>query len=75
MCWSRPDRRPAGALARFAAGIDAVQRVDVLPFHKLGAPQYDALGIPFPLRDTPVPDPAPTESVRACLRARGVSAY
>ncbi|MFM9442440.1 pyruvate formate-lyase-activating protein [Streptomyces acidiscabies] len=62
-------------LARFAAGLGAVDRVDVLPFHKLGAHKYDTLGIPFPLRDTPTPSPDLTESVRARFRAHGVPAY
>jgi len=62
-------------LARFTAGLTAVDRVDVLPFHKLGAHKYDALGIPFPLRDTPTPSPELTESVRARFRAQGVPAY
>jgi pyruvate formate lyase activating enzyme len=43
-------------LADFVAGLGTVDRVDVLPFHKLGAAKYEALGIPFPLRDNPVPD-------------------
>ncbi|MDX3387200.1 pyruvate formate-lyase-activating protein [Streptomyces niveiscabiei] len=62
-------------LARFVAGLSAVDRVDVLPFHKLGAHKYDTLGIPFPLRDTPVPAPDLTESVRARFREHGVPAY
>ncbi|MHC5905750.1 pyruvate formate-lyase-activating protein [Streptomyces sp. S6] len=62
-------------LARFTAGLPSVDRVDVLPFHKLGAHKYDALGIPFPLRDTPTPTPELTETVRARFRAQGVPAY
>jgi pyruvate formate lyase activating enzyme len=46
----------------------------VLPFHKLGAAKYDALGIPFPLRDTPVPEPALTERVREQFREHGLRA-
>jgi pyruvate formate lyase activating enzyme len=63
------------ALAGFVAGLGTVERVDVLPFHKLGAAKYETLGIPFPLRDTPVPDQALTESVRTRFRERGVPAY
>jgi pyruvate formate lyase activating enzyme len=48
--------------------------VDVLPFHKMGAPKYEALGIPFPLRDNPVPDPALTERVREQFRSHGLAA-
>ncbi|MGC5566468.1 pyruvate formate-lyase-activating protein [Streptomyces sp. FR-108] len=62
-------------LARFAAGLDNVDRVDVLPFHRLGAAKYEALRIPFPLRDTPVPDAALTERVRGQFRQHGLSAH
>ncbi|MGW0705906.1 pyruvate formate-lyase-activating protein [Streptomyces sp. NPDC002643] len=62
-------------LAGFIAGLGSVDRVDVLPFHKLGAAKYEALGIPFPLRDNPVPTSELTESVRASFRARGLAAY
>ncbi|MFF9623670.1 pyruvate formate-lyase-activating protein [Streptomyces griseosporeus] len=68
------DPEAVDGLARFTATLDHVERVDVLPFHKLGAAKYDALGIPFPLRDTPVPDPRLTERVREQFRARGLSA-
>jgi pyruvate formate lyase activating enzyme len=69
------DLTAVDGLAEFVAGLDTVDRVDVLPFHKLGAPKYEALGIPFPLRDTPTPDPALTERVRARFRAHGTAAY
>lgn len=62
-------------LARFVAGLGAVDRVDVLPFHKLGAAKYEALGLPFPLRDTPRPDADLTERVRERFRTHGVRAY
>ncbi|MFF9777977.1 pyruvate formate-lyase-activating protein [Streptomyces sp. NPDC013978] len=62
-------------LARFVAGLGAVDRVDVLPFHKLGAAKYEALGLPFPLRGTPGPDADLTERVRERFRTHGVSAY
>jgi pyruvate formate lyase activating enzyme len=69
------DLTAVDGLAEFVAGLDTVDRVDVLPFHKLGAPKYEALGIPFPLKDTPTPDPALTERVRARFRAHGTAAY
>ncbi|MEV0488239.1 pyruvate formate-lyase-activating protein [Streptomyces sp. NPDC050508] len=69
------DLESVDALARFVAGLGAVERVDVLPFHKLGAAKYEALGIPFPLRDNPVPEPALIESVLECFRGRGVQAH
>jgi pyruvate formate lyase activating enzyme len=49
------DPREVERVATFAAGLGNVERIDVLPFHKLGAPKYAQLGIPFPLAGTPVP--------------------
>ena len=69
------DLTAVDGLAEFVAGLDTVGRVDVLPFHKLGAAKYEALGIPFPLKDTPTPDPALTERVRERFRAHGKAAY
>jgi pyruvate formate lyase activating enzyme len=51
-------------VATIAAGLGNVERIDVLPFHKLGAPKYEQLGIPFPLADTPAPSPELTATVR-----------
>ncbi|MEV1011787.1 pyruvate formate-lyase-activating protein [Streptomyces sp. NPDC049881] len=62
-------------LARFVAGLGSVERVDVLPFHRLGAPKYEALGLPLPLRDTPGPDPELVERVLEQFRKRGVAAF
>ncbi|MDH6514138.1 pyruvate formate lyase activating enzyme [Streptomyces sp. SAI-208] len=69
------DPEAVDGLAEFVAGLDAVDRVDVLPFHRLGAAKYEALGIPFPLKDTPSPDPVLTERVRAQFRAHGTAAH
>nr|BFE57577.1 pyruvate formate-lyase-activating protein [Dactylosporangium thailandense] len=61
-----------GGLAAFAAGLGTVERVDVLPFHRLGAGKYDRLGLPFPLRDTEPPCAALLERVRARFREAGL---
>jgi pyruvate formate lyase activating enzyme len=58
-------------VAAFAAGLGNVERVDVLPFHKLGAPKYAELGIPFPLAHTPVPSESLVQEVRARFAAAG----
>ncbi|MEU6394705.1 pyruvate formate-lyase-activating protein [Streptomyces sp. NPDC046939] len=69
------DKDAVGALARFLSGLACVERVDILPFHKLGAAKYDALGIPFPLRDTPAPGPELLDRVRGQFREQGVTAH
>ncbi|WP_260860202.1 glycine radical domain-containing protein [Streptomyces cupreus] len=61
-------------LGAFLAGLGNVDRVDVLPFHKLGARKYDALGLSFPLGDTRTPDPELTERVREQFREHGLRA-
>ena len=69
------DTESVDGLADFVAGLGTVDRVDVLPFHRLGAAKYEALGVPFPLRDSPVPTPELVERVREQFRAHGLSAY
>ncbi len=62
-------------LAVFLSTLANVERVDVLPFHKLGSSKYQALGITFPLSDTPVPDEAMVSRVRGQFRDHGLRAY
>lgn len=68
------DPAAVDGLGAFLAGLGNVDRVDVLPFHRLGAHKYDALGLPFPLRDTPAPDPDLVERVRGQFREHGLRA-
>jgi len=63
------------AVARIAAGVPTVERVEVLPFHRLGAAKYAALGVPFPLAGTPVPDAGLLRRVQAQFREHGIEAY
>jgi len=62
-------------VARFAASLGNVERVDVLPFHRLGVAKYEKLGLPFPLRDTEPPDAATLQRVRDQFTAAGLAAY
>ncbi|MFF4161237.1 pyruvate formate-lyase-activating protein [Streptomyces sp. NPDC001678] len=71
--WTDGEDDVAGPAA-FVAGLACVERVDVLPFHKLGTVKYEALGIPFPLRDTPAPDARTVERVKERFRAHGLRA-
>ncbi|TQJ57577.1 pyruvate formate-lyase-activating protein [Streptomyces sp. NBC_00080] len=68
------DETAVDGLGAFLAGLGNVDRVDVLPFHKLGSHKYEALGIPFPLKDTPTPDRDLVQRVRAQFREHGVRA-
>lgn len=63
------------SVARIAAAIPTVERVEVLPFHRLGAAKYAALNLPFPLADTPAPSPELIQRVHARFRAHGLTVY
>ncbi|MDY7087885.1 MAG: pyruvate formate-lyase-activating protein [Actinomycetota bacterium] len=63
------------AVAAIAASVPTVERVEVLPFHRLGAQKYAALGLPFPLADTPAPDEALLHRVRDQFRDHGLAVY
>ncbi|MFF7452279.1 MULTISPECIES: pyruvate formate-lyase-activating protein [unclassified Streptomyces] len=72
--WTDDPEAIAG-LARFLAGLGNIDRVEILPFHKLGAAKYDALGLPFPLRNTPGPSPELVRRVQEQFRQLGLAAY
>jgi pyruvate formate lyase activating enzyme len=59
-------------VADIAASLGVVERVDVLPFHSLGASKYEALGIPFPLAGTRAPSREVVRRVRGQFAARGL---
>ena len=62
-------------IARFAAGLGNVERVDVLPFHQMGRFKWKELGLSYTLAETP---PPPQETIdRACaqFRAEGLETY
>jgi pyruvate formate lyase activating enzyme len=62
-------------VARFAASLGNIQRVDVLPFHKLGQGKYRTLGLTFALADTPAPTAEQTRAARERFAAAGLTAY
>ncbi|MFG3497954.1 pyruvate formate-lyase-activating protein [Streptomyces sp. NPDC047928] len=61
-------------VAAFAATLGNVSRVDVLPFHKLGEPKWEALGKPFVLHDTPSPTPEQVAAAREIFTSHGLHA-
>ncbi|GAA0504958.1 pyruvate formate-lyase-activating enzyme [Paractinoplanes deccanensis] len=67
------DPAEVAAVAEIAAGVATVERVEVLPFHRLGAPKYAALGLPFPLAATPPPESVLVDRVRAQFRDHGLT--
>ncbi|MDR7273682.1 pyruvate formate-lyase-activating protein [Catenuloplanes atrovinosus] len=60
-------------IAGYVAGLPSVERVEVLPFHRLGQHKYEAIGLDFPLRDTLPPSPDAVEAARDAFRAHGLT--
>jgi pyruvate formate lyase activating enzyme len=63
------------AVARHAAALATVERVEVLPFHRLGAPRYAELGLRFPLAGTEPPTAEQLARVRAQFRSYGLTVH
>ncbi|MEV4471908.1 pyruvate formate-lyase-activating protein [Nonomuraea sp. NPDC049504] len=61
------------ALARFVAGLGNVERVDVLPFHRMATAKYERLGLRFPLGDVAPPGQGLLDRVHDQFRAHGVT--
>jgi pyruvate formate lyase activating enzyme len=63
-------------VARFAASLGpAVNRVEVLPFHKLGEHKWKQLSRAYTLDATPPAGPEQTEAARARMRAHGLTVF
>jgi pyruvate formate lyase activating enzyme len=63
------------AIARFAAGLGTVRRVDVLPFHQLGRFKWQQLGLDYKLGDVEPPTPEQVERTCAAFLAAGLEAH
>jgi pyruvate formate lyase activating enzyme len=63
------------SIARFAAGLGNVQRVEVLPFHQMGRYKWKELGMDYKLQG--VEPPSQEASMRVCeqFRSMGLAAY
>lgn len=52
-----------------------VERVEVLPFHNMGADKWHELGYPYTLEDTKPPKPEDVEKIREVFRKEGFVVY
>ena len=62
-------------VAKFAAGLAIVERVDVLPFHQMGKYKWKTLKMDYTLADVEPPDMALVERACAVFRSEGLSTY
>jgi pyruvate formate lyase activating enzyme len=63
------------AVARFAADLGNVERVEVLPFHQLGRYKWGQLQTPYELTNTVPPTPELVAEACATFRAAGLPAF
>lgn len=52
-----------------------VERIEVLPFHNMGADKWHELGYPYTLEDTKPPNPEDVEKIREVFRKEGFVVY
>jgi pyruvate formate lyase activating enzyme len=62
-------------IARFAAGLGNVDRVEVLPFHQMGSFKWQRLGLHYALTNVEPPTPELAERVCGIFRSAGLKAY
>jgi pyruvate formate lyase activating enzyme len=61
------------AVATFAAGLGNVERVDVLPFHKMGEHKWRDRGLDYSLEDVKPPSELVLGQARAVFRVAGLT--
>lgn len=56
-------------VARIAKLVEGcrVEKAELLAYHRHGAEKWDRMGIPYPLADTPVPDPETMKTLQGVL--------
>jgi pyruvate formate lyase activating enzyme len=69
------DKEIVGPIARFAAGLGNVERVEVLPFHQLGRFKWEKLGLDYTLNDVMAPPNELVEETCKVFRDEGLQAY
>jgi pyruvate formate lyase activating enzyme len=69
------DAQDVANIAKFAADLGNVERVDVLPFHQLGKYKWHKLGLEYTLENVKPPDLATVERVCKIFRAEGLKAH
>jgi pyruvate formate lyase activating enzyme len=69
------DEPTVTGIARFAASLGNVERVDVLPFHQMGRYKWAQLGLEYTLDHVEPPAPALVEWACGVFRAEGLRAY
>lgn len=64
------DEQDLKNLRKFIDTLSNVQKVEVLPYHKLGIYKWETLGLDYPLKDVDVPAEESVEKAKAILGAK-----
>jgi pyruvate formate lyase activating enzyme len=59
-------------MAKFLAPMHNIEKVEILPFHKMGEYKWERLGIDYALKDTPPPTAAQVQHVVDIFRLHGL---
>jgi pyruvate formate lyase activating enzyme len=59
-------------MADFVAELKTVERVEILPFHKMGESKWEELGLDYKLKDTQPPSPELVAQVKEIFKGRGL---
>jgi pyruvate formate lyase activating enzyme len=62
-------------VADFCAGLQSLERVEVLRFHQMGREKWERLGVEYKLQDVEPPDAELSDRVRSQFRDRGLTVY
>jgi pyruvate formate lyase activating enzyme len=62
-------------VADFCAGLESVERVEILRFHQMGQDKWRKLGLEYALTNIAPPGLELTERVRGQFRSRGLTVY
>ncbi|PSB19214.1 pyruvate formate lyase-activating protein [filamentous cyanobacterium CCP1] len=60
-------------LADFVATLTNVEKVEILPFHKMGEYKWEQLGYEYQLKETQPPTPEQVQAAQAIFRSRGIN--
>ena len=60
-----------GGLARFLRDMSCVERIELLPFHQMGKYKWKALGLPYLLESTPLPNSEQIAAAKQILETSG----
>ena len=69
------DKETVAPIAKFAASLGNVERVEVLPFHQMGRFKWEKLGLKYTLEDVKPPSNELVEETCKVFHAEGLQAY